>query len=104
MTPGWCFGLIIDATHHTLTDTSYETKGDVMKKANRRRDILLQTKRERQRLRKQTKPDHERGASDIREDKIGFNIFAYFSRKLPRLRRDIDKRDRQRIAQKRGNR
>lgn len=75
-----------------------------MKKPDRRREILLQTKREKQRIRKQTKPGHERGASDIREDKVGFNIFAFFSRKLPRLRRDIDERDRQLIAQKRGNR
>lgn len=75
-----------------------------MKKQNRRRDILLQKSRETQRIRKKTKPDYERGANDIREDRNSFNIFAYFSSKLPRFRKDIDQRDRLRIAQRRGDR
>ncbi len=74
-----------------------------MKKPNRRRDILLQRKRETQRLRKQTKPDHQ-GMSwrQMETDKPGFNIFGWLSRKTPEEKAVLDRRERRAIKQ--GNR
>lgn len=76
-----------------------------MKKANRQRDKILRRNRERLRLHRKAKPDHEPHSwKQMGEDRPGFNIFAWFSKRLPRLRRDVDERDRHRIAQMRGDR
>ncbi len=55
-------------------------------------------------MRKQVKPEHERCATDIRDEKPGFNIFAYLSSKRPRLRKEIDARNRLRMAQRKDDR
>lgn len=76
-----------------------------MKKANKQRDAVLRRNRERLRLHRRVKPEHNSSSwRDMETHKEGFNIFKFFSRAIPRLRKDRDKRDRLRMAQRRGDR
>ena len=66
-----------------------------MKKTERWKSMRVQKKREKQRIRKQTKPEHE-GTSgrQMVTDKHGFNIFALLSRPVPKAKkRDRRERD-----------
>ncbi len=76
-----------------------------MKKPNRRRDILLQRKREKERMRKQTKlhrdvdyegPFAEQSASVLKR------MLNYFNKKAPEEKAVLDRRERRAIKQ--GNR
>lgn len=74
-----------------------------MRKPNRERSMLLQKKREKQRIRKQTKPEHDpHSVRDMVTDKPGFDIFAFLSRKVPKEER-IDRREKHSNG-KRGDR
>ncbi len=76
-----------------------------MKKANKKRDKILRRNRERLRLHRETKPNHvPHSWRQMGTDMPGFNIFKWLGRALPRYREDVDKRDRLRIAQRRGDR
>ncbi len=76
-----------------------------MKKPNRERDVLLQRKREALRLRRKIKPIHDgHSGQEMETDRPGFNIFKWLSQALPRTRKDVDQRDRLRVAQRRGDR
>lgn len=76
-----------------------------MKKPNRQRDKVLRRNRERLRIHRKVKPRHDASSwRDMQTDKEGFNIFKWFSHAIPRLRKDRDKRDRLRMAQRRGDR
>ncbi len=76
-----------------------------MKKPNRQRDKILRRNRERLRIHRRFKPEHDAHSwKQMGEDKPGFSILAWLSRSIPRFRKDIDKRDRLRMAQRRGDR
>lgn len=75
-----------------------------MKKPNRQRDMLLQRKREALNRHRKVKPIHEgHSGREMETDRSGFNIFKWLSQALPRTRKDRDKRDRLRMAQRRGD-
>jgi len=76
-----------------------------MKKANRQRDKVLRRNRERLRIHRSVKPDHEpHSGRQMETDRPGFNIFQWLSKALPRTRKEIDQRDRLRATQRRGDR
>lgn len=76
-----------------------------MKKANKHRDKILRRNRERLRLHRKTKPIHDgHSGQQIETDRPGFNIFKWLSQALPRTRKDMDQRDRLRMAQRQGDR
>lgn len=74
-----------------------------MRKGDRRRDMLLQKKREKQRIRKQTKPSHDpHSCRQMGTDKVGFSIFNWLSRAVPESQEVLDRRERR--NSKRGDR